>query len=310
MTKSNEIIVALPEEVAALAAQVSEKKQTEVKDVLNQIFTGTDDWRKQVDAIEIKDINDKLSIDMAEAARKNAKNARLNAEKIFDAKRKEVQEKKSEYDTEDKLWLKAKQVMQIKFKEIEDKAEWKANYVKRFEAEQHELRTQNRILEVEKYAVINRIEFEFMGDESFKTFLSGLKLDFERREEEDRKAREEAEEQERINKLHDERVAGIIHVWDYVPNEAKHQGFGGLSQNEFLTIKTNAEKIKADTQKKQAELEAEAERLRKEADAQRKQLEQQRRHYENMNVEHIKFIGMEYEADIKAAELKRDRDIS
>ena len=132
-------IITLPTEVNELAVKVSANKQAEVQTVLQQIFTGTDDWEKQVDAIEVKDINDKMSIELAEVARKNSKQARLSAEKIFDAKREAVQNLKAEFDLEDKLWLKAKQVMQIKFKAIEGKAEWKANFVKRFEAEQKDV---------------------------------------------------------------------------------------------------------------------------------------------------------------------------
>jgi hypothetical protein len=112
----------LPTEVSELASKVSFNKQIEVQNVLGQIFTGTDNWEKQVDAIEVKDVNDRISIELAEVARKNSKQARLNAEKIFDAKRQEVQNLKAEYDIEDKLWLKAKQVMQIKFRAIAEKA--------------------------------------------------------------------------------------------------------------------------------------------------------------------------------------------
>ncbi len=124
-------IITLPQEVSELAVKVSAKKQAEVQNVLQQIFTGTDGWEKLVDAIEVKDINDKISIELAEVALKNSKQARLTAEQIFDVKRQEVQRLKAEFDLEDKLWLKAKQVMQIKFKAIEEKAEWKANFVKR-----------------------------------------------------------------------------------------------------------------------------------------------------------------------------------
>lgn len=171
--------IKLPEEVNVLALQVSDTKRDEVKEVLNQIFIGTDDWEKQVDAIEVKSVDDKMSIQLAEVARKNSKTARLNAEKIFDAKRDEVKMLKAEFDTEDKLWLKAKQVMQIKFKAIEDKAEWKANFAKRFEAEKKELVTQNRISEVSKYAEINRIDFENLADETFNSFLLGLKSTYD-----------------------------------------------------------------------------------------------------------------------------------
>jgi colicin import membrane protein len=196
-------LTTLPPEVSELAVKVSASKQEEVQNVLQQIFAGTDTWEKQVDEIVVKDIYDKMSIDLAEVARKNSKDARVSAEKIFDAKRSEVQNFKAEYDLEDKLWLKAKQVMQIKFKAIEEKAKWKADFVKRFEAERKELRTQKRINEVSKFTEINRIEFEAMSDESFTSFLGGLKatheakIETERKAEDERKAREKAEAEAR-----------------------------------------------------------------------------------------------------------------
>lgn len=288
-------IITLPTEVNELAVKVSANKQAEVQTVLQQIFTGTDDWEKQVDAIEVKDINDKMSIELAEVARKNSKQARLSAEKIFDAKREEVQSLKAEFDLEDKLWLKAKQVMQIKFKAIEEKAEWKANFVKRFEAEQKELRTQKRINEVLKYAEINRIEFEAMSDESFDSFLNGLKstyetkIEAERKAEEERIAKEKAEaearEQQRLEnerlkaeaekrekeieaerkaneqKLAEERAkakaeADRIEAENKAKLKAEQEAKAKLEAE--LQAKKDAE-IKAENERKQAELKAKAE---------------------------------------------------
>ena len=288
-------IIKLPTEVNELAVKVSANKQAEVQTVLQQIFTGTDDWEKQVDAIEVKDINDKMSIELAEVARKNSKQARLSAEKIFDAKREEVQNLKAEFDLEDKLWLKAKQVMQIKFKAIEEKAEWKANFVKRFESEQKELRTQKRINEVSKYAEINRIEFEEMSDESFDSFLSGLKSTYEAKieaeckAEEERVAKEKADaeaiEQQRLEnerlkaeaekrekeieaerkaneqKLAEERSkakaeADRIEAENKAKLKAEQDAKAKLEAE--LQAKKNAE-IKAENERKQAELKAKAE---------------------------------------------------
>ena len=206
-------LMVLPQEVNELAVKVSANKQEEVQTILSQIFIGTDEWEKQVDSIEVKDIHDKMSISIADAARKNAKTARLNAEKIFDAKREEVQQLKAEFDIEDKLWLKAKQVMQIKFKAIEEKAEWKANFVKRYEAEQKELRTQTRIAQVSVYAEMNRIEFENMSDDSFNAFIGGLKSQHEakiteaKRIEDERIAKEKKQAEEReAQRLENERL--------------------------------------------------------------------------------------------------------
>ena len=259
-------IITLPTEVNELAEKVSANKQAEVQTVLQQIFTGTDDWEKQVDAIEVKDINDKMSIELAEVARKNAKQARLSAEKIFDAKREEVQNLKAEFDLEDKLWLKAKQVMQIKFKAIEEKAEWKANFVKRFKAEQKELRTQKRINEVSKYAEVNRIEFEAMSDESFESFLSGLKstyeakIEAERKAEEERIAKEKADAEEREQqRIENERLKAEAEKREKeIEAKIKAEQEAKAKLEAELQAKKDAE-IKAENERKQAELKAKAE---------------------------------------------------
>lgn len=198
MSEVKSELIRLPDELNVLAVRVSEKKRDEIKAVLNQIFAGTGAWEKQVDDIEIKGVDDKLSLGLAEFARKNAKQARLNAEKIFDAKREDVQQLKAEYDIEDKLWLKAKQIMQIQFKAIEDKAEWKANYVARIEAEEKLARTNKRAELVAKYADLNMFEFANMSDEAFGNFLAGLKYTYDLRVEASARAEAERKERERI----------------------------------------------------------------------------------------------------------------
>jgi len=234
-------LVILPVEVTELAKKVSEGKRIAVNELLNQVFAGTADWERQVDDIEVKGVTDKMSIGLAEAARKNVKNARLAAEKLFDAKREEVQQIKAEYDLEDKLWLKAKQITQLKFKAIEEKAEWKATFVKRYEAEQKELQTQNRILKVSALDTnINRFEFENMSEQSFELFIKSLEQRIA-----DQKAAELKAEQERI--------------------EAEQK-----AKAEQERIRQENERLKAEAELKELEIKAERER----AEVERKQIEQ------------------------------------
>ena len=268
MTELQAII--LPAEVNELAVQVSANKQAEVSAVLQQIFAGTDDWEKQVDAIKVKDVNDKMSIELAEVARKNSKTARLNAEKIFDAKREEVQNLKAEFDLEDKLWLKAKQIMQLKFKAIEEKAAWKADFVKRYEAQQKELTTQARIAQVEKYAEVNRVEFENMSDESFDSFLSGLKATHEaktaeaKRIEDERIAKEKADAEAReLQRLENERLKA-----EAEKREKEIEAERKTNEQKLAEEKAKADKIAAELQaKKDAELKAESDRKQAELKA-------------------------------------------
>jgi hypothetical protein len=189
----------------------------------------------------------------------------LSAEKIFDAKREEVQNLKAEFDLEDKLWLKAKQVMQLKFKAIEEKAEWKANFVKRFEAEQKELRTQNRILEVSKYSEINRIEFENMGEESFSIFLNMLKkahedkIEEQRKAEEERIAKEKADQEEREKqRLENERLKAEADKREKEIEAERKQAEQKLAE-ERAKAKAEADRIDAENKAKlKAEQEAKA----------------------------------------------------
>lgn len=259
-------ILVIPAEIQQLAEKVTTDKQQEVSTVLNQIFTGTSDWESQVDAIEVKGIEDKMSISLADAARLNVKKARIAAEKIFDAKREEVQQKMTDFKTEDLLWLKAKQIMQIKFKAIEEKAEWKAKYVERYEREQKQLRTENRRLLVAQFAEIPVFEFENMSDESFNTFLSGLekdhndKIEAARKAEEERIAREkaQAEERERI-RLENERLKKEAEERERV--------------------------LKAEREKAEAERKAQEEKARKEREAAELKLKKEREERERVERE-------------------------
>jgi hypothetical protein len=168
-------VVVLPEEVQTLALRVSDEKREEVTNTLSQIFAGTADWKSQVEAIAVKDPSDKLGMNLAKTARLNAKNARLAAEKLIDQKRDDVQAQMLSFQTEDKLWLKAKQTMQILFKEIESMAEYKEKTAERFELEQHELKVQERLARLASVNPdITRQEIELMSDASFDAFLSGL----------------------------------------------------------------------------------------------------------------------------------------
>lgn len=203
----------LPSEVAKMAENVSAEKRNDVQIVLNNVFNGVSTMRNQLDTIVVADVNDKTNMKLANTIRLGVRQIRLDAEKVFDAKRAEVQQEMLSYKTEDSLWLKSKQIMQILTKEIEENARWKEETKERIEAEIKELKIQERINEVSKYAGINRIEFELMSDDSFDSFLNGLKtthtskIEAERKAEQDRIEREKADAEEREQqKLENERL--------------------------------------------------------------------------------------------------------
>lgn len=196
MGTKTEVAVILPKEVQEIADQCAPDKQKEVAIVLNQIFDGTAEWSKQVDSIVVKDVNDKLSISLAATAKKSAKDARIAGEKIIDAKRASVQSRMIDDTLEDKLWLKTKQIMQLQFKAIEDKAGLKANYVKIYEAEQKEKRSSSRMQRVADSGVEMQFsDYENITDEVFEILLDGL---IEKRDADLQRAKDEEVENARL----------------------------------------------------------------------------------------------------------------
>ena len=199
---------------------------------------------------------------IADTARLNVKKARREAEKLFDAKRDEVQRLKAEFDLEDKLWLKSKQIMQEMFKSLEQEAEYKANTLKRYEIEQKEIRTQERLQKVIVYnPTVSRFDIENLSDEMFNVFISGLEKEYndrieaEQKAEAERIAKEKAEaaERERI-RLENERLKAEA--------EAKQK------EIEAANAKAEQER-KALELKAQKEREEAAEKLRKEQEVAR-----------------------------------------
>ncbi len=145
---SNEVVVVqLPQEVEQLAQSVSVEKRTEVQNVLNSVFNGVSKMREALDAVNVADEHDKASMKVANTIRLNVRQTRLDAEKTFDAKRAEVQALMIGFKTEDALWLKAKQTMQILTKEIEEVAKIKETTAERIAAERAKA---DRLLKIEQ----------------------------------------------------------------------------------------------------------------------------------------------------------------
>jgi len=298
-------LTVLPVEVSELANKVSLTKQEEVKTVLDQIFKGTSDWQKQIDALEVNSIEDKLSIALADVARKNVKNARLSAERVLKEKREAVQQLKAEYDFEDKMWLKALQIVQLSFKNIEEKAEWKANFVKRYEAEQKELRTQTRIALVDKYAEINRSEFEIMSDSVFEIFLAGLKKSFEEKQLAEKLAKEKAELETKQRLLREERNNRLRPYFSFMTEEEDDTDLGVISQEEYIALGLKLKARKDDDEKEKLRLKHEAEQAELKLQEEREENQRKADEAKRLADEHLAKIQEENRIKNEQAELLR-----
>lgn len=273
----NQLIEVLPAEVAQIAQNVSIEKRNEVQSVLNHVFNGVSKMREQLETVIVADENDKTNMKLANTIRLGVRQVRLDAEKTFDAKRAEVQAQMLSYKTEDQLWLKAKQTMQILTKEIEENARWKEETRQRFEAEQKELKVQQRMVQVAKFAPeLQRAEFENMSDDSFNLFVAGIEKQYnERIEERVAKEKAEVEERERV-RIENERLKAEAEAKEKQLAEERAKA---EAERKAIEEKARKEKAAADAklkaereakEKLEAELKAKAEaeaKAKKDAEA-------------------------------------------
>lgn len=304
--------IQLPAEVEALAKNVSTEKRSEVQAVLNHVFNGVDKMREQLDSVVVADENDKVNMKLANTIRLGVRQRRLEAEKDFDAKRSEVQQAMLSYKTEDSLWLKAKQTMQILTKEIEENARWKEETAKRIEAEKAALKLQERTLKVHKFDPELQVsDFEYMSDSAFEVFLSGIekqyndKIAAEKKAEEDRLAKEkaEAEERERIRK----------------ENEAlKKKAIEHEKAAKIEAEKRNAEIRKAQEEAKKAQKEFQAklkaeqeakEKIEREEKAKRDKLEAELKAKADAEAELLKQAEAEKQAELNKGDSAKVKDL-
>lgn len=195
---SNTII---PAEIQEISQKVKQEKQQEVQNILASTFKQVAQWQSEIDNLQVSSIEDTESMKKAKDLRIKVKNARLKAEKEFDSKRSEVQALMLDYKTEDQMWLKAKQVMQIQTKAIEEKAKFQEEFKKRYEQEQKDLQTKLRVEKLSKYREVNPFEVENLSDEMFETLLEAEKFKYEaeqKRLAEEAEAKRQAKEEQRL----------------------------------------------------------------------------------------------------------------
>jgi len=287
-------IVKLPTELEQIANGVSAEKRNEVQTVLNQVFQGVSKMREQLDSVVVSDETDKLNMKLANTIRLGVRQVRLEAEKTFDAKRSEVQQAMLSFKTEDSLWLKAKQTMQILTKEIEETAKWKEETKARFDSEQKELKVQQRINKISKFSDIGRQEFENMSDETFDMFLSGIQKQYNQKIEAEKKAELERIEKEKAEIAERERIR---------------------LENEKLKKEAEDKEKELEAERKKAELEKRAieEKAKKEREESEKKLakerEESRLAQEKANREKAELEArIQAQKDLEAKALKEKQD--
>jgi len=301
---TQETVVVIPSEIIELAKSISQEKREQVEKTLSEVFSKTAEWENQVRSINVKDANDKVSIGMADVARKSAKDYRCELEKVFDAKRSEVGALMLEYKQEDALWLKAKQVMQIRLKFIEDLAKEKSEFAKRQEQERIEKLSSDRIYELAKYDITEVLHLNLgnMPDDVYNGYLVGVKTKFESIKEAELLAEKEKAEAEKRAKIIRERELQVAPYMQFLGNKKPNLDD---TDKDWDSLISSLSKAKSDYIAEQEKIRLENERLKKEAEA--KELESKRVEQERIKKE------AELRAKEKAlhdAELKNQQDLA
>lgn len=103
-----------------------------------------------------------------------------------------------------------------------------------------------------------------MSDTAFQQLLNGLKVAKQQREEAERKAEEERIENERLDKIENERYMTILPYRQFWSSD--NYALREMSETNFQTIVSDLKKFKADHEAEQERIRIENERMRKEAE--------------------------------------------
>lgn len=183
---------------------LAESKQNEISQSLGVFFAKASEWNATIESIVITSPDEVGKMKMAREGRLTLKNLRLEAKAIVTSKRDFVKNRMADDVLEDKLWLKAGQIMDATFNNLEGKLEEKEKFAERWNAElKAELKTV-RDLELTAYAefVPFGLNLGELSDEDYSKLFNGAKLQSDAKIEAELKA-----EKERIKKIEQEKEA-------------------------------------------------------------------------------------------------------
>lgn len=211
-----------------------------------------------IDAIVVDSPDQKAEMQQAREIRLQIKNKRIEARDIVKAEREKLKNAMADFTLQDKLWLKSFQMLEAVCDNLEGKCEEKEKFAERWEAEQKQLKYEDRVKKLFPYGTDPSIyNLADMTDEAFDRLLQNEKLAHEARikaeaEAEAKRiadAKAEAERQEAIRKENEalrEKLDAEKKAREAVEAKAR-------AEREAQLAKERAEKAKADAEAKAQE---------------------------------------------------------
>lgn len=196
-------------ELAALvqSSGLEPEKQNEIGATLGRFFEKATEWSSKIDSIVVTDPSDTITMNMAREGRLGLRSMRLEAEKLVKEKRQSVQSAMSAYTLEDKLWLKAGQMMELTFKHLESKLEDQEKFAERFEAERRAKLKAERLAILAPLGHFDGAGLDTMTEPFFEAMVNGLKAKIQAEKEEAERIEAERKAKEEADRLERERIA-------------------------------------------------------------------------------------------------------
>lgn len=312
---STELVI-IPQELESMSASLPNEKKNEIVSAVKNVFENVQKMRVQLEAINVADENDKVSMKLANTVRMAIRSERLAAEKFIDSKRETVQMLMSDFKTEDALWLKTKQLMQIETKSVEDLAKYKEMTGERILSERKATLEAQRQLEVSKYTEYPASALGDMELQVYEAYLQGLKVAYDAKIESERKAEAErlaAIEAERLEQIRiKEENARLQAEAEQKEKELAVERAKAEAERKALEEKARKEREEAEAilkaEQEKARIKAESER-KKQAEILAKQQAEAKRIQDEKDAENARLQAeLKSKADKEAAELKTKQD--
>lgn len=250
--KNQELVVLLEE------TQLQKERKQEIAKTLGKFFDKALEWEDTINSIKITSPTEEGKMKVAKEQRLALKKMRLDASKRVKAKRDIMKAKMADDKLEDTLWLRAGQMIDATFKNLETKAEHNETFKIRWEAEEKRKLKEARDKEIEPLSefIPFGIDYSEMPEAEFRKLVDIAKEAQARKIKEDAQAELDRIEKERIDKLHRERDLMLRPYWSYLDEDVKVSNFGLLDEDQFqLSITELKELKKADDDKRKAEAE-------------------------------------------------------
>lgn len=300
-------------ELATLTKEFNAPKDVSksITSSLEKFFQSAKEHEDTIDAIKITSPDQTDKMQLARTIRLQIRQKRLEAKKIMQENRDRVKAAMASYTLEDKLWLKAFQMLEAVCDNLETKAEEKEKFAERWEAEQKAQRTENRLDALLEFAIGDIENYRSivadMTDDVFSSYLNGLKAERQAKIEADRKAEQEriarekaeAEERERVRK-ENERLR----------KEAEERERAYKAEQERQRKEREEAEAKARKERMEIERKAEAERRKHEEAlakerAERERLQREQREREAAEEKRLEEERKEQERKAKAPDKQK-----